>query len=134
MPGVKREPRDAVGEPRDAPGKPSATDAPGTQEVKPPQAAAKCLQGVPGVGQVTMQIGGFAESAKGRGLEAAVGTNVATVFYFDSTPRAKQYAKLFSRGAGVYRAVGRTVIQYPGEPETRLADDLERCLTDPATP
>lgn len=35
-----------------------------------------CLQGVPGVSQVTMQIGGFAEGAK-RGLEAAVGSNVA---------------------------------------------------------
>lgn len=95
-----------------------------------PQAVANCVKGVAGVSDARAQQGPFGKGDKEAGLEAAVVSDAATVFFFDSPMKARRSAKALMRGPGAYRVVGRAVIQYGREPERRLDEDLQGCLAD----
>ena len=99
-----------------------------TPQGKTPQAVANCVKGVAGVSDARAQQGPFGQGDKEAGLEAAVVSDAATVFFFDSPMNARRSAKALMRGPGAYRVVGRAVIQYGREPERRLDEDLQRCL------
>jgi len=103
--------------------------AQGEPEVRTPQATARCVKGIAGVRMAGAKKDPLGKGDKEVGLEAAVITDVATVFFYESSSKAKQSASLLRRGGGVYRVVGRAVIQYASEPERRLDEDLQRCLT-----
>lgn len=136
-PGRARPPEEMVEDKQQpqAPVQETTARAQGEPEVRTPQATAECVKGIAGVRAARALKDPFGEGDKEVGLEAAVITDVATVLFYESSTKAKQSAKLLRRGdGGVYRVVGRAVIQYASEPETRLDADLQRCLTDPATP